>query len=280
MKPHVSISLASLLFGALTLSAQTSSSGSNSSTPSGSNSSYQSPTTSSSANDHSTYGSASAASNRDSTASTTNASATDNKGEKLSMGDKHFITKTADDGQAEVQLAQLAADKATSSDVRSFAQKLVTDHTAVNQELATLAANKGVTLDNKGDKKDHTYNSLSKKSGMEFDRDFVDHMVSEHEKEIKAFNKVAKDAKDEDVRAFASKHVADLQNHLQIAQGLKASVQPTGRMDKNSGRSDNSNASTTSGSTESTTSGRSNASSSPSTGNGSTDDNSRRDTSR
>jgi putative membrane protein len=72
---------------------------------------------------------------------------------------------------------------------------------------------------------------------MEFDRDFVEHMIDDHEKDIKMFEKAAKDAKDSEVRAFASKHVDHLREHLKIAQGLRATVMPTGRMDDSSGRS-------------------------------------------
>lgn len=62
-------------------------------------------------------------------------------------------------------------------------------------------------------------------------------MIDEHEKDIKQFEKAASDAKDTDVRSFASKHVADLRSHLQQAQNLRQSLMPTGRMDDSSGRS-------------------------------------------
>ena len=62
-------------------------------------------------------------------------------------------------------------------------------------------------------------------------------MVDEHEKDIKMFEKAASDAKDPEVRAFASKHVGSLREHLQTAQNLRQSLMPTGRMDDRSGRS-------------------------------------------
>ena len=156
--------------------------------------------------------------------------------DKLSWGDRRFVTKAADGGQAEVQLAQLAAQRATNAEVKSFAQKLVDDHSKVNSELMSLASQKNVKLDTDDDK-DRAYKRLSKKSGSEFDQEFVEHMIDEHEKDIKMFEKASNDAKDTEIRSFASKHVGHLREHLQQAQSLRQSVMPTGRLDDSSGRS-------------------------------------------
>ena len=159
-----------------------------------------------------------------------------NSNGKLSWTDRRFVTKAADGGMAEVQVAQLAAQRASNPEVKSFAQKLVDDHTQVNSELMSLAGQKNVKMDNDDDK-DRAYKRLNKKSGEEFDQEFVEHMIDEHEKDIKLFEKASSDAKDADVRAFASKHLDHLREHLQAAQNLRESVMPTGRMDKSSGRS-------------------------------------------
>jgi len=158
--------------------------------------------------------------------------------------DRRFVTKAADDGNDEIALAKLAAERATNPEVKSFAQKLVDDHTQVASELSGIASQKNVKIDKDNDK-DRTYKRLSKKSGADFDQEFVEHMIDEHEKDIKMFEKAANDAKDPDVKAFASKHVDHLRSHLQQAQSLRQSVMPTGRMDKNSGRASTSSSSNT-----------------------------------
>jgi hypothetical protein len=71
--------------------------------------------------------------------------------DKLSWGDRHFVTKAADGGKDEVAIAQLAANQASNSEVKSFAQKLVDDHTKVNEELTGIAQQKNVKLDNDED---------------------------------------------------------------------------------------------------------------------------------
>ncbi|HUR56421.1 MAG TPA: DUF4142 domain-containing protein, partial [Opitutaceae bacterium] len=154
---------------------------------------------------------------------------------KLGFMDRRFVTKAADDGKAEVALAQLAAQRATNSEVRSFAEKLVQDHTAVNAELMSIAGAKNVKLD-QDDDKDRAHKRLSKQSGAEFDQEFVEHMIDQHEKDIKMFEKASNDAKDSDIRSFASKHVDHLREHLKQAEGLRAATMPTGRTTDTSGR--------------------------------------------
>lgn len=157
------------------------------------------------------------------------------KSDKLAWGDRRFVHKAAEDGKAEVQLAELAAQRASHAEVKAFAQKLVDQHAQVNSELTSIAAQKNVKLEDDDDK-DRAYKRLSRKSGHEFDQEFVEHMIDEHEKCIRMFEKASTDAKDSDVRAFASKHLDHLRTHLQEAQNLRATVMPTGRMDENSGR--------------------------------------------
>jgi putative membrane protein len=166
--------------------------------------------------------------------STTAASTTGR--DKLSWGDRRFVNKAAEEGHAEHQLAQLAAQRATSSEVRTYAQKLVEEHAKVNAELKTIASEKNVDVDIDDDQ-DRAYKRLNKKTGSEFDQEFVEHMIDEHERDIKMFEKAASDAKDPEVRAFASKHVGSLREHLQQAQSLRQTLMPTGRLDDSSGRS-------------------------------------------
>lgn len=160
---------------------------------------------------------------------------TDNK---LGFMERRFVTKAADANKAEIQIAQLAAQRASNAEVRSYAQKLVDEHSKVSNELMTLAGQKNVKLD-QDDGRGLTYRRLANKSGVDFDQEFVEHMIDEHEDNVRMFEKAAADTKDADLRAFASKHVASLRQHLQQAQALRASSMPTGRTDSTySGSSD------------------------------------------
>jgi putative membrane protein len=149
---------------------------------------------------------------------------------KLSHGDKKFMEEAAKGGMAEVQLGQLAAQKAGSEDVKKFGQKMADDHAKANDELKKLASSKGVELPTDLDrsaKREH--DKLSKMSGADFDREYMKHMVDDHKKDVKDFQKEAKSAKDPDVKSFASSTLPTLEQHLQLAQRTDAEVRTASR---------------------------------------------------
>jgi predicted outer membrane protein len=71
---------------------------------------------------------------------------------------------------------------------------------------------------------DRTYRELASKSGSDFDHAYLSAMVDDHRKDVKMFQKEAKDAKDAEVRSFADAQVATLQQHLERAQSLMSSA--------------------------------------------------------
>ncbi len=163
------------------------------------------------------------------------ASSSSSQGKKLGWGDKRFITKAADSGMLELQVAQLAAQKAQNPDVKQFAQQLIQDHTKANQKLMTIASAKNVELDKDDVTKDRAYRRLNDASSGEFDREFVEFMADQHESDVKLFQKASENAKDQEVRQFASSTLPHLQQHLQHVQQLQRSVQPTGSDDQGFG---------------------------------------------
>src|SRR5690349_17575985 len=85
---------------------------------------------------------------------------------KLSAPDRQFLDKAAQGGKAEVELGQLAQQKASSDDVKKFGERMVTDHSKANDQLQQLAAQKGITLPDKLNPKDQaTKARLEKLSG-------------------------------------------------------------------------------------------------------------------
>ena len=143
----------------------------------------------------------------------------DSKASTIKSGDRKFMEKAAQGGMAEVKLGQLATQKAQSDDVKKFGQKMVDDHSKANDQLKQVASAKGVTLPTDTDKSSqHEYDKLSKMSGAQFDREYMDHMVSDHKKDVSEFQKEAKSGKDADVKQFASSTLPVLQEHLQLAQ--------------------------------------------------------------
>ena len=144
-------------------------------------------------------------------------------GQAMKAGDKdqQFLRRAASDGLAEVQLGQMATERATNPDVQRFGQRMVTDHTKANQELMTLAQSKNISIPKDVDKKHRkTAEALGKKRGASFDRDYMRDMVTDHEKAVQLFTAEANEGRDADIKAFASKNLSTLQEHLQMARQL------------------------------------------------------------
>jgi putative membrane protein len=139
--------------------------------------------------------------------------------------DSSFVNEAAVGGMAEVELGKLAASKATSADVKKFGQMMVTDHTAANNELKTLAAKKNWTLPTDLDSSHKsTMDELKGLSGAEFDKEYVEEMVDDHEKDVSAFEDKAKNATDPDLKAFAEKTLPVLRKHLDAIKAIQAKM--------------------------------------------------------
>jgi putative membrane protein len=104
------------------------------------------------------------------------------------MQDKMFLRKAAEGGIAEVKFGQLAAQKGSSDDVKAFGQKMVDDHTKLNNEMAQVADSMGVMLPKSMNKEDQAeYDKLNTLSGNDFDMEYLSCMVKDHHKDLHEF---------------------------------------------------------------------------------------------
>jgi putative membrane protein len=163
------------------------------------------------------------------TGTTGNTGATSNMGRTsnatLSSSDEKFIQEAARGGLAEVQLGQLAQQKAQSSEVKQFGERMVNDHTKANDKLKQVASQKSLNLPTDMDSSSkREYDKLQKLSGAQFDHEYMKTMVSDHEKDVKEFRKEAQSAKDPDVKGFASSTLPTLEDHLKAAKSTEAAA--------------------------------------------------------
>lgn len=146
----------------------------------------------------------------------------------LSRADRGFLEQAAQNGHAEVESSKLALTKAQNPEVKSFAQKMVEDHTKTGNELAALATSKGVEVPKEPSLMQKAkMKLLSTADGENFDRRYAKSMgVEAHEETLELFRKAASEAKDADVKAFASKTVPALEEHMKMARQLEMAVDP------------------------------------------------------
>jgi putative membrane protein len=139
--------------------------------------------------------------------------------------DAKFATSVANGGMAEVALGKVAVEKATNPQVKECAEMMVADHGKANEELMAIAKTKNITLPVAPDDEHQKMAAdVSAKSGVEFDKAYVDAMVDGHKKTVSLLEDGAKNCKDADLMAFATKTLPTVKAHLAKIEAIKASM--------------------------------------------------------
>jgi len=135
---------------------------------------------------------------------------------------KDFAKEAATGGMMEVELGNIAMKNSATQQVKDFGKMMVDDHTKLNNQLKDLATKKNVdlptTVTNDQQKE---IDKLSKKTGANFDKDYVDIMIDDHKKDISAFKKAGDKLSDSDFKTFIMNALPTLQKHLDAIQSIK-----------------------------------------------------------
>jgi putative membrane protein len=133
---------------------------------------------------------------------------------------KKFLTEAIEGNFAEVQMGELAQTNAESADVKSYGQMLVKDHGTANQKAMAVAKSMNIpTPAGPSAKQKSDHQKMSKKHGAAFDREFAQHMVADHKKDVASYRKHAK-SKDPSGQ-YAQETLPVLQQHLEQAMELE-----------------------------------------------------------
>jgi len=133
---------------------------------------------------------------------------------KMSQKDVNFIQKAAGGGAQEVANGQLAEKQAKSAEVKSIAARMVADHTRANKELTALANGKGVTFNTSGVRAQNL-------GAGDFDRTYLKLQEEVQRSTIADFERAAKSSDDSDLKAWASKTLPTLKQHLAMVQSAE-----------------------------------------------------------
>jgi putative membrane protein len=144
--------------------------------------------------------------------------------QKASDADKDFAKKAMEGGNAEIQLGKLAQQKSNSEDVKHFGEKMVTDHTKLNEDMAPIAQNLGVTPPTGTGMADKAEEAkLKMMSGDSFDKAYIKDMVEDHRKDLAEFKKEAASATNPELKKAAEHGAKVIGEHLQMAEKLAQS---------------------------------------------------------
>lgn len=168
-------------------------------------------------------------------------------GAKLSRADERLMMQLAQANIAEINAGKLAEQKTSNDQVKSFAKKMVEDHTKALDDLKQIASSKGVTLPTEPDRQQMAMeNKLSALSGEKFDAQYVDQSGNRaHRDTHRLLQRVSNRATDPDLKSYATQVMATVESHQQLAKDTSKNLQSTsegksgGSMESGSGSSRN-----------------------------------------
>jgi putative membrane protein len=135
--------------------------------------------------------------------------------------DKMFVQKAMQGSMAEVQLGQLTLQKSNNEQVKQFAQKMIDDHTKLNEQMKPVAQQLGVKVPDKLSKKDSkNIAKMQSLSGPEYDQAYIKDMVKDHKSDLSDFQTEASNGTDPNVKDAAAQGSKVIAQHLQMVQQL------------------------------------------------------------
>ncbi len=135
--------------------------------------------------------------------------------------DRMFVSKAMQGSMAEVQLAQLTLQKSSNDQVKQFAQRMIDDHTKLNEQMKPVAQQLGVTPPDQISKNDRkTMAKLQSLSGPAYDQAYIKDMVRDHKQDLSQFQAEASSGQDQTVKDAANQGSKVIVQHLQMAQQL------------------------------------------------------------
>jgi predicted outer membrane protein len=139
-----------------------------------------------------------------------------------------FLVNLYQDGNGEILLSTLALEKASDPEVRAYAQKMIADHTAANNQIAQLAQTKGITLPTETSVEHRAvYEDIVDMEGADFEKAYMNHNVLVHELAVAQAEAQSERGTDADIRAYAATVLPVLTPHLDAATQIYEAIEPS-----------------------------------------------------
>ena len=146
-------------------------------------------------------------------------------GDREMNNDLPFLREAAGVNLMEIRLGQLAQSKASNAAVKQFGQRMVNDHTRIEQDLSSIVSANGIALNpTLTSDQNNKINSLQGLSGSQFDQAYMSLMIQGHQTDVAQFDNQSRNADSPQVRDFAARSLPVLQQHLTLAQQVGSQV--------------------------------------------------------
>jgi putative membrane protein len=133
-----------------------------------------------------------------------------------------FASQAAIIGKAEIELGQIALKNTQDAQVRTYAERMVKDHSAADKKLKAIAAKENLKLPQTLDPEHEALKTkLQSLKGEDFDRAYVQAMAKGHDKAVALFESASQQSQmPEDLKQFAASTLPTLEQHKDMAHSL------------------------------------------------------------
>ena len=140
--------------------------------------------------------------------------------------EQRFVSDMLEDGKAEVELGKLAQTHSSRAEVREFGAMMVRDHTKAGEELKAAASSVAHETSHQDADSDHQrlHEQLSGLKGDDFDREYMDAMVNEHEEAVRELEGKSESSRNDQVKQWAAKTLPAVRQHLERAKQIRQSI--------------------------------------------------------
>lgn len=140
--------------------------------------------------------------------------------------DSEYLVDAAKANMMQVELGNMVKEKATHQDVKDFAEMMAEQHSDASKKIEEFAARLHVTLPTAtgADTKD-AIEKLMEKKGLELDKEYIDMMVSKHEAIIDEMEEASNDAKNQEIKMWASDALPSIKMHLEKAKNIQEKLE-------------------------------------------------------
>jgi putative membrane protein len=136
-----------------------------------------------------------------------------------------FVSNASQSDMYEIQAGQIASTRAKNPAVKAFAKMMVTDHTAMTNEMKPLILAAGQKPADKLDQRRQGFiDNLKQATDANFDKTYIDQQVAAHEEALTLMQGYASDGPDAGLKAAAAKAVPKIQAHLDKAKSIQATL--------------------------------------------------------
>jgi len=138
--------------------------------------------------------------------------------------DSSFMETAGSIGLLQLRLGKLAKEKGSSSAVQEFGQRMVTDYSKANEELAAAAKQAAFPTPVMLRKHQQVVDRFLRMSRSSFDKAYIAEVVKTTTEETELFRQESEGGRVQSLKQLATRMLPELQQHLSVATQTAGSI--------------------------------------------------------